>query len=272
MSLPDAAVSPRTLKPERLQLHYGARLLASVAHSLLKHEDDDSHTNLGLDASGIRLATHSIGTDEHAIVLNIASLALRWTVAGVPRATKLLAGSTMEQAYGWLNETRPPGSQEIEERTFPDFPEHPLGDGARFGVGDEARRVQLGRYFALGQAMMDRLAERDAGVSSRRVWPHHFDIGALIAISSGGTSIGIGLSPGDDYYDEPYFYMSPYPAPPVDSLPVWDEPGHWHTEGFTSLVLTATEWQSIAEAADVVVWRVVEKAVATNRKLLTHNA
>jgi len=196
MSLPDVALSPRTLTPARLQLHYGARLLASVAHSLLKHEEDDSHTNLGIDASGIRFSTHPIGADQHGLVLNLAALALRWTVAGVPRATKLLAGSTMEQAYRWLNETRPSGTSEIHERTFPDFPEHQLGRGGPFVAGDEVRRVQLGRYFALGQAMMDRLAERDAGVSSRRVWPHHFDIGALIAIS-GGTSIGIGLSPGD---------------------------------------------------------------------------
>jgi len=66
--------------------------------------------------------------------------------------------------------------------------------------------------------------------------------------------------------------MSPYPAPSAETLPVWDEPGHWHTEGFTSLVLTATEWQSSREAADVVAWRVVERAVAMNRKLLTSRA
>jgi hypothetical protein len=62
----------------------------------------------------------------------------------------------------------------------------------------------------------------------------------LLAHGDGGErSVGIGLAAGDESYDEPYFYCSPYPRPDA-ALP--DLPaGHWHTEGFFSAVLTASE-------------------------------
>ena len=41
--------------------------------------------------------------------------------------------------------------------------------------------------------------------------------------------IGVGLSPGDTYYAEPYWYVSPYPYPGLEDLPVLDGSGFWHT-------------------------------------------
>lgn len=48
-------------------------------------------------------------------------------------------------------------------------------------------------------------------------------------------SVGVGLSPGDSGYPEPYVYVTPWPYPTgeLPALP-W---GHWHTEGWTGAVL-----------------------------------
>ena len=48
------AVPPRSLKAARLQLHYGALVLGSAAHSVLQPADDDSHTNLGFDRETVQ--------------------------------------------------------------------------------------------------------------------------------------------------------------------------------------------------------------------------
>jgi hypothetical protein len=90
----------------------------------------------------------------------------------------------------------------------------------------------------------------------------------LIVLPPAGRSVGIGLSPGDHYYDEPYFYVSAYPSSAPEALPPWDELGHWHTTEFTSLILTASEWQSTPHDADVSTWRVVERAIAVSKQLL----
>jgi hypothetical protein len=55
-----------------------------------------------------------------------------------------------------------------------------------------------------------------------------------------GRTIGAGLSPGDGSYDEPYFYVTPWPYPKGKAFPALPC-GHWHTEFWTGAVLTASE-------------------------------
>jgi hypothetical protein len=51
--------------------------------------------------------------------------------------------------------------------------------------------------------------------------------------------VGVGLSPGDEYYDEPYFYVSVYPEPDPQVLPTLPMLGHWHGRDFMAAVATA---------------------------------
>jgi hypothetical protein len=106
---------------------------------------------------------------------------------------------------------------------------------------------ELARWFGGAAAALEdaraRLAELRPGTTPVRCWPHHFDIAMLLSLAAGHSetapAIGIGLSPGDDHYGQPYFYVSPWPAPPVDSLPSLPTPGHWHTQGFIGAIVPA---------------------------------
>jgi hypothetical protein len=51
--------------------------------------------------------------------------------------------------------------------------------------------------------------------------------------------VGAGLSPGDEYYDEPYFYVSVYSKLGNAALPRVPKLGHWHTYEFTAAVAPA---------------------------------
>jgi hypothetical protein len=79
--------------------------------------------------------------------------------------------------------------------------------------------------------------------SDVRCWPHHFDLATLISFPTRGTDVigylGAGLSPGDGYYDEPYFYVSVSPKPDSAALPRVPKLGHWHTYEFTAAVAPA---------------------------------
>jgi len=76
-------------------------------------------------------------------------------------------------------------------------------------------------------------------------WPHHFDIATLVPLEEGkGESprtIGVGASPGDEFYAQPYFYVSPSPRFDGASLPELPPPGRWHTEGFFGAVVTGED-------------------------------
>jgi len=118
-----------------------------------------------------------------------------------------------------------------------------------------AARTELAAWFADAGRALERLRVRYAAkvpsVSPVRCWPHHFDMAALISLDAGdpehARSVNGGFSPGDGSYDEPYFYVSPWPYPDTGRLPPLPGPGHWHMEGFLAAVAPAS--QILATAA-----------------------
>ena len=53
------------------------------------------------------------------------------------------------------------------------------------------------------------------------------------------VAMGVGFSPGDEYCDEPYFYVSMYPEPSIPGLPLLPALGHWHTYKFLAALAPA---------------------------------
>ena len=80
-------------------------------------------------------------------------------------------------------------------------------------------------------------------LSPVRCRPHHFDIATYVSLEEGDAEnargVGVGMSPGDESYGQPYFYVNPWPKLGVDRLPELRFPGHWHTEGFVGAIATA---------------------------------
>ena len=84
-----------------------------------------------------------------------------------------------------------------------------------------------------------------------RCWPQHFDIAFLVALEEGppesARSIGIGVSPGDGYYAQPYLYVSPYPRPDTENLPALPQGGRWHTKDFFGAVATGMDLLELSD-------------------------
>jgi hypothetical protein len=129
-----------------------------------------------------------------------------------------------------------------------EMPAHAVTKGGAYGVEDVADAlVELAAWFANAEHSLVRVQRQMIGrkltVSDVRCWPHHFDLATLISFPTRGTDVtgyvGAGLSPGDEYYDEPYFYVSVYPKPDSASLPRLPTLGHWHTYEFTAAVAPA---------------------------------
>jgi hypothetical protein len=250
------AVTASGLVDARLQLHHAALVVATAGVTFLEPQPDDSHPNLGwVDSLGALAGRPLPGADVQA-ALRLADLSLLIVDSACAVRDELgLHGRTLEDAYAWLAAGAAAAGLDLPAeglaRAAYDIPGHPVASGAAFSTEEGEAFAELGRWFANGQVALQELADRTAGASEVRCWPHHFDLGSLVVVAtqpdgSLAKSIGLGLSPGDAGYAEPYWYVSPWPYPEAGSLPKLAAGGRWHTEGYTAAILTGSDLTSVS--------------------------
>lgn len=211
-------LDPQSLTDTRLQLHWAAQLLAAAADAMLQKSPDDSHSNLAWDEANRAM--------EGRIGARIEFSAMNFVTASGDKFS--LLGKTLEQARIWLDEEL---EAELVLRDY-EMPAHPVADGAAFDA-PLAQRDELADWFTFGQQAMGPIA-------GCRIWPHHFDLGWLIEIDGPHKSIGGGMSPGDQNFAQPYFYINPYGIEKPAELPGLVEGGRWADNWFGA-VLTAEQ-------------------------------
>jgi hypothetical protein len=246
---PLGRVSPGALGSARLTLHWAAQIVAAVGSTLIEARPDWSQTALGwIDSAPRGLAGEPLPGGARAF---LATDELSLAVLGADgRASDRfsLAERTLADGLVWLAGAvaRVVGGPERPlARPVHELPPSPVGDGAPFEIESEAL-AELSSWYANASRLLAEVA-KTPGASPVRCWPHHFDIATLIHLdgTSGeeARSIGVGLSPGDGSYAEPYWYVTPWPYPKEKQVPSLAL-GHWHTTGWFGAVLTASEMES----------------------------
>ena len=252
------AVDRARLSEARLQAHHAVQWLASAARAYVPPQPDDNHTSLGWDDAFEGFTTHPLKGD---LRLGLKLTELSITLLGGDRKASMhllcLNGRPDAHAKQWLAEQLAADGFDARGLDHPspyDIPEHPIGMGAAYNTADltDALR-ELTAWFGNANIVVEdirgQLSKRGFEPSPARCWPHHFDLATLVSFPgrSGETAyVGVGLSPGDMYYDEPYFYVTLYPAPDISTLPPLSF-GHWHTEHFVGACAPA---QKILSAGD----------------------
>jgi hypothetical protein len=244
-------VAPSELVDARLQLHHAAQVVASAGVTYLAPEPDDSHPNFGWVESLGALMGRSLPGSNAQVGLRLADLSLLLVNSrGEISEEFALDGKKLEDGYDWLASATTRAGAVLPStgisRSVYEIPSHPTGTGEAFSCQSSEAFVELAHWFANGHRALAEMVERVPGASDVRCWPHHFDLGTLAVLAKAPNgdltkSIGIGLSPGDDGYAEPYWYVSPWPYPEPNALPSLESGGHWHTEGYTSAILTGSD-------------------------------
>ena len=241
------------LSEARLTAHYAAQWLARIARGYILPRADDVHTNLGWSDSQRALTSHELPGGGSA-GLRIPELTLvLWEEGSGGAQAFPLEGRRDDDVRKWLGDRLRRMGLDPAALDAPlpyQMPAHAIGSSAPYAARALAEPLaELATWFgnadlALGEARQHLLAR---GVDAPPVclWPHHFDLDSLIQLGEGRT-IGAGFSPGDDYYDEPYFYVSRYPAPDVSRLPSLPLRGHWHTHNFTAAIALARNLVRVA--------------------------
>ena len=249
---PLRGMDQRWLSLARLQAHHAAQWLARAARAYVPPQPDDGHTNLGWNDTLGGFTMHRL-EDGERLSLRIADLTL--VLHGDEKTASIqsfsLDGRTDAQARQWLGEQL--GARGLDARALDapspyEMPAHAVTEGAAYGVVDLADAlVELAAWFANAEFLLVRVQRqmigRNLAASDVRCWPHHFDLATLTSFPTRNADatgyVGAGLSPGDEYYDEPYFYVSVYPKPDCAALARLPKLGHWHTHEFTAAVAPA---------------------------------
>lgn len=251
---PLRGIDQRRLSAARLQAHHAVQWLARAARAYVPPQPDDSHTNLGWGDTFGGFTTHRLKNGLH-LSLKIADLTL--VLRGDERAARIqsfsLDGRTDAQVRQWLGKqlgVRGLDAQALDAPSPYEMPARAVTQGAAYGAADGADSLrELSAWFANAEFSLIRvqrqMIQRELAASDVRCWPHHFDLATLASFPARDADatgcIGAGLSPGDAYYGEPYFYVSVYPQPDSAALPRLPKLGHWHTHEFTAAVVSANQ-------------------------------
>jgi hypothetical protein len=238
------------LHEARLQAHYAVQWLARAARAYVTPRPDDHHTNLGWDDAIAGLTTQALPQGT-VLGLKLSDLTLMlWAGRGQAGSPAIsLPGRRDAEIRQWLGSQLGARSLDPDALDTPSpyqLPEHPIGRGAPYGAAGLAPALtELAAWYANADRALggtrQRLVARGIDAPPVRCWPHHFDLDSLVSLGAGAgaRTVGLGFAPGDEYYDQPYFYVSSYPSPDVASLPALPPVGHWHSHHFTAAVALA---------------------------------
>ena len=249
---PLRGVDPDRLSEARLQAHHAVQWLARAARAFVPPQPDDAHTSLGWDAGVDGFMTHRLqdGTTRLSLQIPALTLALHSGAGPLRIQSFPLTGRSETQTRQWLGEQLGALGYDPQALDAPppyEIPAHPISAGARYDTAGSADALtEIAAWYANAQIALDRVHRQIIGrkleASAVRCWPHHFDLATQIVFSMNADmpgNIGAGFSPGDEYYAEPYFYVSVYPEPDPAMLPMLPAMGHWHTHEFTAGVKPA---------------------------------
>lgn len=242
-------MSPEQLVPARAIAHKAAQHLTKAARANLEAKPDDSHSNIGWDSAQSAFLTHPL--NGWFVGLSLSPLRIFLSEGNEVREDLHLNGVSDAEIAKWLDVRLT--SQGLSAGSVTDLPYDLPADVAAIESYNEAEHEQaleaLAGWYNVAANALEKIISDNAdikpGPSPVRCWPHHFDIATYVSLEEGDAEtargIGVGLSPGDEGYNEPYLYINPWPHLDKDNLPAVVEPGHWHVEGYVGLIATASE-------------------------------
>ncbi|PZU97751.1 MAG: hypothetical protein DCE90_06640 [Pseudanabaena sp.] len=279
-------IDRESLQKDRIQLHYAIKPLASVSALLREVVPDFSHTALQWDDE-LGFVTQSL-TSSHlsqpfSIALNPNSLALSLVVDRKKQESFELRDRYLSEAYDWLrkvlNELGIPAEILAPLTYFPVNSTGEISGGGRFT--SQKLTSNLPDYYAIASKLLQDISLQEPEASPVHIWAHHFDIATLISFASDqesqtdgsksgeGKSIGVGLSPGDHNYDQPYWYVTSYPYPEdKTNLPKLAGSGFWHTDEWVGAVLTTSQFGE-PKSSSAEIRAFLDSAIAACKKILT---
>ena len=245
---------PKSLVEARHLAHHALQWVTKAARANLKALPDDSHSSVAWDAglaALVSLPVHTVA-GEARVGLRVAGFSLIVLRGEAVLDAFQLDRKTDAEAGAWIDsKLRALGLKPASGVKLPyAMPDHPVAKGAAYDCSSAGRELgELARWFTGSAELLEEFRAKTKGFgpgpTPLRCWPHHFDIATVVQLEESNhesaKSVGVGVSPGDEFYAQPYVYVSPWPRFDGGELPPLPSPGHWHTQGFFGAVVAGEE-------------------------------
>ena len=242
----------------RKQSHQAVQIPAAVGISYLVPRSDYSHGSLSwLENLGVFAIDELQSSENYRFIIRLENLTLSILEnSGKIVSEYILDNRTQDEALLWVKEQLSKLGFDAGKFTTSmkySIPSYPQIEGEPFIIKNKIAFYEFPKYFANAGLVLKTVAEKQKNMSKILCWPHHFDLAATINNidkSDKSKMIGLGFSPGDENYAEPYFYIYPWPYPDIKSvqLPELSEGGKWHKENWVGAILTSTQIVSESSA------------------------
>lgn len=247
-------VDPETLQFYREQFHQAVQNVSAVGRKFLPKIDHDQNAVLYWVPDYWRMAGKWVeGSIQFRSSISFVDLCVHLVDNNIKdMATTEISNKTHNQIMIWLEEQISNlGLKSVDlSMTLPyDLPEYPTQKGEKFAPMEVDEAKQLGLYYHNSYVVLNKLTRNYKQVGQPKIWPHHFDQAIAILVKDSGdpetsTYINAGMSPGDEFYDRPYFYVSSWPYPDEAMLKPFDELGIWRCDEWVGAVLLCDElWE-----------------------------
>ncbi|MBI5927776.1 MAG: hypothetical protein HY862_00590 [Chloroflexi bacterium] len=136
------------------------------------------------------------------------------------------------------------------------LPEDKLTDTEAFVISPSIAEDYADALYSVFTATARFRARLNGLMSPIALWPHHFDLSFLWFATNEATEqaphLNFGFAPQSEGLPRPYFYAYAWPIPPglLDiKLP---ELAHWHTEGWTGVVVPYDSLRGMTGTSQVI--------------------
>ena len=267
--------SPTTLVRARNLAHHAAQWVTRAARANLDAVAGDAHAALDWDGARSAFLSQPLaaGGAEVRIGFRLRRFALIILRNGRDLDEFELAGRKDSSVSVWFDSAlRTLGLKIASDVDLPyALPSLPVTRGSAYNVSGESESFdELARWYDAGADLLADVVAAQPGAAAVRCRPQTFDLATLLVLASAGEhahSIAIGLSPGDEHYAQPYFYVNPSPRLKAAELPPLAAPARWHTQGFVGAVLTAEDIL-LADGRGPLVAGFIDAAIAAGREKL----
>jgi hypothetical protein len=234
-------------------LHHAAQFVAMAGNSFLPHEPDDSHTNMEWSNKHQALTGKWIqGNELFRIGLKTLDFSLIIENQDEEIFTGIsLAGYSVEIIENWLKikltELGIPAEKLNMERHY-QIPDYGLDHGMPYGSLTKGILKEIANYRSNNDMVLKALGSGFEFASPVNTWPHHFDTGIYIPLEKNKNnevirSFSAGWAIADDYYEEPYYYITYWPSESIDKekLPELESEANWQIIDFFGLMLPVSK-------------------------------
>lgn len=236
-----------TLKQGREETHRAIQLVGSFPRNFLPYDPSDASASLiwndqisGFETQEVKGIKVGFNLIEQSILL-LKDDTVNSTISTI--------NETFELTFSTLSSELEKMGFEVKSFNYElpyELPRAITNRGNPFTRQDVHALKKLVELYSLTNSILSEVFKVVDEASDIRCWPHHYDLATLVTVEAHedpekAKSIGFGFSPGDGDYDEPYFYLTPWPYPSANDLYELTTPAFWNTDGWTGGVLKALD-------------------------------